>query len=433
MNKNQGEAFFLNYLQNREKISGIEKGNDFKITVFVGLYNAVPFIDEVLNSLKCQQEKNFAIVVVDNNSTDGTWEYVQKWKHEFNGRITLIRNPVNIGGTANLYFALDEIETEWFTQFHQDDCYLDNHLSTIVKSLESIGENVIGISTEMGSISEDGSKLPMKSRSTWLIENKSRPEIFIANVFVHSIYWPSSAFKKLTYKSIYAPWHSASFPDTEILLRLCAVGDFVILPKRTMFYRENPASESHSLTTKESKLGAGLGLLRIFESQEFIEILGLCEPALLSSFFSKLRQGIELRVENPEIAQLVYVFALEKANMIFDYSNFTVLNKLLDFYQDIDATRTASLLEILVNKNNSHSESGLRVTARKNNDKLSISSQNTESQTRTLPFRSIRRATIKIIQFLPTTLQIIVMKIILRLRICLNSKHSWNFKLKKDS
>ena len=267
MNNSKKDNFFSRQIENRERIVGVNKNLDFEITVFVGLYNAVPYIDEIYTSLHCQREQKFAIVLVDNNSTDGTWEKIQSWKELFFDRITLIRNPINVGGTANLYFALDEIDTDWFTQFHQDDRYLENHLSTIIQTLKSIDKNVIGISTDMGSISESGDELPIKSRSAWLLSNKTRPEMFIANVFVHSIYWPSTAFNKSAYKSIYAPWHSATFPDTEILLRLCALGDFVIVSKKTMLYRENPSSDSHSLSKMESTLGAGLGLILIFESQ----------------------------------------------------------------------------------------------------------------------------------------------------------------------
>jgi hypothetical protein len=283
----------------------------------------------------------------------------------------------------------------------------------------------------MGSIAEDGNLLPLKSRSTWLITNKSRPEIFIANVFVHSIYWPSSAFKKSTYKSIYAPWHSASFPDTEILLRLCAVGEFVVIPKRTMFYRENSESESHSLTTIESKLGAALGFLRVFDSKEFKEILILCDPTLLSSFFSRLEQGIEFRIGNSEISKLIYVFALEKANMVYDYCNEIVIKKLSDFYQDMNATRTAVLLNNLLIKIDSQQEGYFQPVGNGNIDS-SLSLQNSQSRSKTKLPKFIRTILIKMIRFLPVSFRIPVMKIILRLRIKLNSKHPWNFELKRN-
>jgi glycosyltransferase involved in cell wall biosynthesis len=432
MNNSKKDNFFSSQLENRERIVGIDRNLDFEITVFVGLYNAMPYLDEIYTSLHCQIEQKFAIVLVDNNSTDGTWEKIQSWKELFFGRITLIRNPINVGGTANLYFALDEVDTDWFTQFHQDDRYLENHLSTIIQTLKSIDNNVIAISTDMGSISEGGYELPIKSRSAWLLSNKTRPEIFIANVFVHSIYWPSTAFKKSAYKSIYAPWHSATFPDTEILLRLCAHGDFVIVSKKTMFYRENPSSDSHSLSKMESTLGAGLGLIRVFESKEFEELIKSCDPEFLSSFFLKLRNGIEFRTGNPEIAQLIYVFALEKANMAFDYGNQIILEILLVFYRTLDATRTANLLENLLPKTKSHREVITPAEIKIVDTQDHIMDQNIETQIEAAASRTRNAAIMKILGLLPYRLQVLSMKILLRLKIKLNSKHPWDFDLKKN-
>jgi glycosyltransferase involved in cell wall biosynthesis len=432
MNNSKKDNFFASRLENRDRIVGIDNNLDFKITVFVGLYNAISYIDEIYKSLHCQLEQKFAIVLVDNNSTDGTWEKIQSWKELFYGRITLIRNPINVGGTANLYFALDEVDTDWFTQFHQDDRYLENHLSTIVQALKNVDHNVIAISTDMGSISEAGDELPIKSRSAWLLSNKTRPEMFIANVFVHSIYWPSTAFKKSAYKSIYAPWHSATFPDTEILLRLCALGDFVIVSKKTMFYRENPSSDSHSLSKMESTLGAGLGLIRIFESKEFEELIKSCDPEFLSSFFRKLRHGIEFRTQNPEIAQLIYVFALEKANMAFDYGNQTILKILLDFYQTLDAIRTANLLENLLPVTKSNIEIISRADIKIVDSQDHTMDQNIETQIEAVTPRARHVAIMKILGFFPYGFQVLSLKILLRLKIKLNSKHPWNFKIKRN-
>ena len=55
MNNSKKDNFFSRQIENRERIVGVNKNLDFEITVFVGLYNAVPYIDEIYTSLHCQR------------------------------------------------------------------------------------------------------------------------------------------------------------------------------------------------------------------------------------------------------------------------------------------------------------------------------------------------------------------------------------------
>ena len=101
-----------------------------KITVFLGIYNGENFLLSLKNQLKSQKFHDFILVVVDNASTDNSFEKLSAWKSDFGDRVTLYRNDKNLGGGGSLHKALSEryIKTEWFVTLHQDDFYLPNHL-----------------------------------------------------------------------------------------------------------------------------------------------------------------------------------------------------------------------------------------------------------------------------------------------------------------
>ena len=64
-----------------------------KVTVVIPNYNGINYIDKCLDSLRRQQYNEYNVVIIDNASSDGSFELIQDEYPEF----TLIRNDVNTG------------------------------------------------------------------------------------------------------------------------------------------------------------------------------------------------------------------------------------------------------------------------------------------------------------------------------------------------
>lgn len=324
----------------------VNQDSRIKLTFFVGVYNSLEYLSELYESINCQKNENFKILLVDNNSTDGTWEEVLEWQTELPQRIQLVRNPINVGGTATLQLNLDLISTEWFASFHQDDIYLPNHAETLIEAIEICNSKDIMISTEMLSIDESGAELPMKPRSSWLISDMTKEEQFVANVFVHSVYWPCTAFRTKQFKEITVPWHSAAFPDTEILLRLLCLGKSLQISVPSVYYRENPKSMSHYLGIEEKLFVAADGLLRVFNSSQFAALIEEQDEMALDVFVESLIKGINVRLENSSIlSTLVCLHVLETINAKNDYQNIKLLFRLTELYKKLSGERTIEVLE----------------------------------------------------------------------------------------
>ena len=63
-----------------------------KISIIIRTYNEIKHIEDVLKSIIKQTYKNYEIIVVDSESTDGTLDVVEK----YTSKIIKIKNPHNI-------------------------------------------------------------------------------------------------------------------------------------------------------------------------------------------------------------------------------------------------------------------------------------------------------------------------------------------------
>ncbi|CAM5191002.1 hypothetical protein UACE39S_04175 [Ureibacillus acetophenoni] len=89
-----------------------------KLSVVTTIYNGQLFIDSMFESVFKQTFQNFEWIIVDDGSTDSTWEKLQNYK---DNRIRLFRLPQNKGvGFAN-QFALTFVNGQYLAKVDVDD------------------------------------------------------------------------------------------------------------------------------------------------------------------------------------------------------------------------------------------------------------------------------------------------------------------------
>ena len=79
------------------------------ISVIVSLYNYEKYVGECLESLLAQTFTDFEVIVVDDCSTDNSFEVVKSYEEKFGGRLKLTRTEKNSGGGGeprNIGFSL---------------------------------------------------------------------------------------------------------------------------------------------------------------------------------------------------------------------------------------------------------------------------------------------------------------------------------------
>jgi glycosyltransferase involved in cell wall biosynthesis len=317
------------------------------LTLYIGIYNGEKYIDGLLEQIQSQEHQKFHILVVDNNSLDQSGKMFGRWKKIYKNNFQFIKNQSNYGGLGSLYKNMNKITTPWFCTLHQDDFYKPNHTRTINELITASKKNTVGVSTTMGSMSNNGKILNSKPRVTWFSSNLDEPGQFLQNVKAQSVPFPATAFNLAVFKNTIVPFHSPTFSDTEQTLRMLGYGSFIVSQKETMFYRENPVSESHVINSKERAIGAAIGLSRVFNSHEFDQILNKVNENKRSLFASQLIQAISHRIVDSELLITTQTIAIETMITKWGYGDKNLSFLLGKSYTNISSPQTISLINNL--------------------------------------------------------------------------------------
>jgi glycosyltransferase involved in cell wall biosynthesis len=106
-----------------------------RVSVVVPAYNSVAFIDATMRSILAQNFTDFELVVSDHNSTDGTWEALQRFTADH--RVRLSRLASGGGAPANWDAVTDLATGEFIKLVCGDDLLAADSLTEQVAALEA--------------------------------------------------------------------------------------------------------------------------------------------------------------------------------------------------------------------------------------------------------------------------------------------------------
>jgi glycosyltransferase involved in cell wall biosynthesis len=107
-----------------------------KVSILVATYNQEEFIADTLDSALAQTGVSFEIVVVDDGSSDNTWEIVTTYAAKFPTLIKFVRNPINLGVTETCNVGLRQCVGEYISFLGGDDIYLPQKLARQISAME---------------------------------------------------------------------------------------------------------------------------------------------------------------------------------------------------------------------------------------------------------------------------------------------------------
>lgn len=103
-----------------------------RVTIGLPVFNGAETLDESLKALTSQDSQDLVILVSDNASTDETPEILEKWASR-DSRITVFRQPENIGAAKNFDWVRSKASTEWFMFGAHDDDWSPNYVSALLE------------------------------------------------------------------------------------------------------------------------------------------------------------------------------------------------------------------------------------------------------------------------------------------------------------
>ncbi len=154
------------------------------VSIAMCTYNGERNIEEQIQSILNQSYKNFELIIVDDVSTDSTWQKLQNLALA-DSRITILLNAQNLGYVKNFEKALLLCKGAYIFLSDQDDIWDTEKVKTQVRNIGDAGL----IYHDSGFIDENG--LPMNKRLSEIVNmyegNLPHPFFFYNCISGHSM------------------------------------------------------------------------------------------------------------------------------------------------------------------------------------------------------------------------------------------------------
>ena len=213
------------------------------VSIILPAYNQEKFIFEAIDSILRQSLSNFELIVIDDCSTDKTFQILSSINDP---RIILVRNKKNLGLTYNLNYGLSIAKSDIVARMDADDIAFCDRLHIQYEYLLKNPEVVaVGcwISLFKGSLDEIGvHKYPAEIECL-------RAEFTFNNSLAH----PGAMYRKSVVKLLGG--YTNDYPyaeDWDLWLRLIRQHNISNIQKTLLYYRIHDRSVSHQHSESQS-------------------------------------------------------------------------------------------------------------------------------------------------------------------------------------
>jgi glycosyltransferase involved in cell wall biosynthesis len=259
----------------------------------VPVYNKQPHIGRALASILNQTYGAREIIVVDDNSTDGSMDVVRSFTDP---RIRVLsRDTPGAGGYAARNLAIHTATSKWIAFLDADDEWRPSHLEGLAQSIDAFGGAVVGAFSGFETQRPDGVReQDRRTRS----RRHMRPQLWsfddLLRLWIRQkscpIWTGATCFRReaLIDAGLFPELRCRRGGDKDLWLRVSALGDMAATPRATAIYH----ADSVNMVTRTTRLP---GTHCIWPSIE-----GLMQKA------SPARRSLLKRVYNSEIWVYVY-------------------------------------------------------------------------------------------------------------------------------
>ncbi len=118
------------------------------VTILIPVYNRANLIEQTINSALSQTYHNIEVIVVDNKSTDGTWEILQRIAIK-DKKLKIFQNEKNIGPVKNWKRCIDNATGEYGKMLWSDDLIAPDFLEKTMSFLQDDEVGFVFTGTEI--------------------------------------------------------------------------------------------------------------------------------------------------------------------------------------------------------------------------------------------------------------------------------------------
>lgn len=222
-----------------------------RVSVCIPVYNGADFIAQAIESILAQSFADFELVILDNASTDGTLEVVQRYRDP---RIRVERNQATTGAGTNWNRALRAASGEFVKLVSADDYLYERCLERQLEAFSAGGASVVMVSSPRDIVDESGKRMMTRGLShaglirgrearRRIVRSGTNPLGETASVLIRG-----SAIGSVGGFDEGDPYTI----DVDYWLRLLEHGDLFVVPEPLSAYRVSAGSWSVSVAGKQT-------------------------------------------------------------------------------------------------------------------------------------------------------------------------------------
>lgn len=236
------------------------------VSVLIPSYNHRPYIKQCIESIVSQDYENVELIIIDDSSTDGTYQEIQAlikaYNHRFQG-VFISQNSKNLGVSATLNRGLEIAEGEYLLIVASDDFLLPGAISSLVKAISQKPEAVLCVPDNIF-VDKNGQQVGWDFEGKVVSFEQSQYRTFgqflctkehfkfvryfkIYNQLLFHNFLPNGRLFRLNSIKEVAGFSPKFSPeDWYINIQLAKVGQFLYLPEELFAYRTHDSNTVRS-------------------------------------------------------------------------------------------------------------------------------------------------------------------------------------------
>ncbi len=288
------------------------------VSVIMPVYNAGEFLVEAIESIIHQTYKNFEFIIVDDGSTDNSWETIEYHQKKYPRLIKSYRlsKNMNAAGNGAVNAVLSKTRGKYIARMDADDIA---HPKRLEKQIEYLNSNpeVIVLGTQARVINQKGSAIGKK------IYPLDHENIYKNYAVVHPIIHPSCMVRRslLPNKNKLYEMRFGVNDDYYTFFKLHNFGKFANLPDFLLDYRIHKGNSSLNNLKEKYKI---ISEIRSIAKNKFgyklslkAKIIIFLQDILVSFIPDDLLKSVYLILRGIHIDEEMPVTFLRKINFAF--------------------------------------------------------------------------------------------------------------------
>lgn len=213
------------------------------ISIILPVYNASPFLNDCLNSIKNQSYTNWEVIAVDDGSTDNSLQILDSYAKQ-DPRIKIIRQKKHKGIAHALNLGIQKSKGQFLARMDADDLMHKNRLKLQIAHLLD-NKDVIVVGGQCDLIDQQNKSIGEKNFP--LTHKEIVKLMFLRAPLQH----PAIMINKEKLPANFVWYFTNKIPaeDLDLYFRLLPYGKLANLPQTVIRYRQH----SNSLSLKQPK------------------------------------------------------------------------------------------------------------------------------------------------------------------------------------